>query len=230
MSNPYITGLPWAGGNYPTGSNPWNGQPQGVIPLVTYFTPNQPVPAEDLNYILNQRDNALLWQAARTPLYYTIEEYTAGGGAAFGGGTNTTSFTARSLSTTFSAGNAFDLSTLSVATLAGDVIEGTFTGLLGFEKDATSTTNWWLGAQLGYNENGGGYNAIGPVMSFGSSINTISAVQVQSFTVSSTVAHTIATPGTFKFGMCVLAFAAAGGYQFAGEGNWACKIRHLRPC
>lgn len=68
MSQP-IT--PWANTpNYPAGGNPWNGQPTKVAPAYTYFTPNVPPAAQEMNYILNQRDAILTgvalgqWSAA----------------------------------------------------------------------------------------------------------------------------------------------------------------------
>lgn len=52
--------------NYPAGGNPWNSQPLKVAPAQFYFTPNIPLPAENMNYELNAI-TALLAAAAQGP-------------------------------------------------------------------------------------------------------------------------------------------------------------------
>lgn len=37
---------------YPAGTDPWSGQATRVTPGADYFTPNLPIPAEDLNYLI----------------------------------------------------------------------------------------------------------------------------------------------------------------------------------
>jgi hypothetical protein len=71
MGNPYITGLPWAPGpNYPSfPGKPWSLQPIGVAPGFDYFVPTQAYAptAQQLNYMFNQRDNALLYMNRFAP-------------------------------------------------------------------------------------------------------------------------------------------------------------------
>lgn len=61
MGNPYVSGLPWSGTTYATGPDPWNGQPTDVLPAANFFTPGATLPAEELNYNLNQLGNAILY-------------------------------------------------------------------------------------------------------------------------------------------------------------------------
>jgi hypothetical protein len=54
----------WASGgvSYPAGASPWSATPVRLLPLVSYFTPNAPAPAEEMNYILGvgyDQQNAL---------------------------------------------------------------------------------------------------------------------------------------------------------------------------
>jgi hypothetical protein len=50
---------PWAAtANYPAGGNAWSSTQTKVNPAYTYFTPNQPPSAQELNYMFNQRDLA----------------------------------------------------------------------------------------------------------------------------------------------------------------------------
>lgn len=52
MGQPTVTR--WATlANYPAGANPWNSQPLKVAPAQFYFTPDIPLPAENMNYELN---------------------------------------------------------------------------------------------------------------------------------------------------------------------------------
>ena len=46
--------FPWTPPNYMGGSGAWVGQPNAVPPAARYFTPNQPAPAECLNYMFAQ--------------------------------------------------------------------------------------------------------------------------------------------------------------------------------
>ena len=41
-------------GDYPAGPNPWSGMALALSPVTTYYTPGQPVPAEELNYIFGE--------------------------------------------------------------------------------------------------------------------------------------------------------------------------------
>lgn len=60
--NPYLTNMPWAGGTYSTSLvGPWAGQPMDVQPASNFWVPGNPIAAEDLNYKLNQIENALLY-------------------------------------------------------------------------------------------------------------------------------------------------------------------------
>ncbi len=55
-----IQNFPWASTtNFPAGSSAWSGQPLKVNPNYNYFTPGQVPTAEELNYLLNQRDSIL---------------------------------------------------------------------------------------------------------------------------------------------------------------------------
>ena len=54
MGNPTQLFLWTNTGNYPAGSNPWNGQPLAVAPVGTYLTPGVKLPAENENYILGE--------------------------------------------------------------------------------------------------------------------------------------------------------------------------------
>jgi hypothetical protein len=65
MGNPFLTGMPWAAGpNYPAfPGKAWSLQPMGIAPGVPYFIPTLAYAptATQLNYMFNQRDNALLY-------------------------------------------------------------------------------------------------------------------------------------------------------------------------
>lgn len=66
MATPIV---PWAQtANFPAGGNPWSGTPTKVAPAYTFFTPNQPPSAQELNYILNARDIALASVSASSAL------------------------------------------------------------------------------------------------------------------------------------------------------------------
>lgn len=58
MGYPYV--IPWAlETNFAAGPNAWNGQPCKVPPVGDIFIPNTKPPAENFNYILNNRDVVL---------------------------------------------------------------------------------------------------------------------------------------------------------------------------
>jgi hypothetical protein len=75
--NPWLTGMPWAptGGVYPTSGNPWSAQlTTPAAPAYSFFTP-APAGAPsalDFNWLFNQRDKAILYNAAAVGAYCTI--------------------------------------------------------------------------------------------------------------------------------------------------------------
>ena len=83
MSGPLALSFVWTGsGNYPAGSNAWNGQPLALAPANTYMTPNTKPAAEEINYefsqiatdlsAINTYLNHLPVQNIPSPLGYTI--------------------------------------------------------------------------------------------------------------------------------------------------------------
>lgn len=67
----------WATGvNYPSGSQPWSGQPLKVAPAGTFFAPDTMALPENFNYLFNQQANALnfgqAWAQTSPALNWTV--------------------------------------------------------------------------------------------------------------------------------------------------------------
>ncbi len=156
MANPWLTGMPWANGNYPSfPGKPWSLQPMCIAPGFNYFVPTLAYAptATELNYMFNQRDKAIQYNAAAVGNYnlVAVTQYTPGTPAAW-------------TSAAFVAGSAVAVSG-ALACVAGDVFEVTATGDLqpggpaaGYPLIQTGTI------QLASKEGAGAFTQFGSLM------------------------------------------------------------------
>jgi hypothetical protein len=171
--NPYITGLPWAGGvapagspsSYPGGSGyPWAGLTVQTGPAYTFFTPSPDFAptARELNQMFAQRDQALLYVNGAIGPYQVLEDIQAapaGQSIRTQSGTPATHALAQSWdATTFTAAHTLSLISAATATEVGDVLDLAFQGTLFFESAFTySDAAFDFLADLFVNQNGAGF-------------------------------------------------------------------------
>lgn len=226
--NPWLTGFPWAGTtDYPAGTDPWAGTPTCVLPTYTYFTPGLTAAptAQELNYMFNQRDQAIAYNAAAVGIEAVIEDRT---GTA-DGGWGTLYFNAAWTGAGYVPADAEGLASTVVATVVGDVIEVTFSSSVQMTcglSGATIATS----VAIGYAANGLTFtNFVGGEAS---RQKVYSATEEDIAPITLIGRHIIGAgeAGTFVVGVngCVpVGLADVGNWGLATA--WSVRIRHLRP-
>ena len=181
MSNPFLATLPWAGvtgitgasgATYATGANAWSGQLMNVQPAANFFTPSGPIAAENLNYMFNERDNALIYINNLLPVQNNIISIQQVNASSFG------SWTSDSISCTAANGDLF-LVLIQVVGLSGSGVSVVASGVT-LNPSATICSLTTSGAGMGFgNTSGAGTITFSGSGGGGTSLTYIQMVVIQ---------------------------------------------------